>query len=542
MRFAALLLAVSPSFAFADTIIARSVPTDVTVYTSGAIVTRTSQVSLPAGQHTVVLPDLFPHMENSLVEINLPGVTVLASEWKLSGFGPMDHPQTPELIAADAALETAKEALQDQQDKITTAGLSGTAAQAQIVFLKELSNSETLPDGIDTLRDLSRMISEETLAATATIQRSNIDVRALSKVLKALEDDMARAQLAHDALLPYNKDVAQLSLTVTVPAAQDSTLSISHYADANWEPTYDLHLDTSTDTPRLTVERGAMVRQDSGLDWTGVEMTLSSLSLGNNPEPGRPYSRMLRINPPEKARKYDSQVSSLSDRGAAEPMMESPVIIEEAAGGVYLPGIAASYSFAHKVDVNGRFEAVRLSLGTLEFDTEMTAHAVPSRDDTAFRMVKFTNSSGERILPADVVRIYVDGTVIGQTVMAEVVAGGETEIGFGPIHGIRLKRTVLDRNEGDRGIITRSNEKTEDIRIDVENLTGDDWDVTLLDSVPHDEQEDLEITWTASPRPTTENYEDRRGILHWSLDMKAGEKQSISLKTNVTWPDGMILR
>jgi uncharacterized protein (TIGR02231 family) len=543
MRFAALLLAVSPSFAFADTIIARSMPTEATVYTDGAILTRSTDIALPAGQHTVLLPDLFKDMSYFPIDIKLPGATIIASEWKLSNLGPVQHPETPELMAADTALTAAKQALQDHQDQITTAGLSGTAAQSQITFLKQLANSKTLPDGIDTLRDLSRMISEETLAATTAIQQSNIDVRTLSKDLKPLQDDVARAQLAYDALLPYsNQQPAQLSLTISVPSAQTSTLSMSHLTNARWEPTYDLRLDTSKDTPHLTVERGALVRQQSGLDWQGVDMTLSSLSLSTATQPQGPWSRLLRISDPVQLRKLSSQSVRMEMGSAADPIIEAPVIIQDESNAVYIPGIAASYSFAHKVDVNGRYEDVKLSLGTLEFDAEMTARAVPQGHDTAFRMVKFTNTSGERILPANQARLYVDGTIISETALEEIVAGGETEIGFGPIHGIRLTRTVLNRNEGDRGIISRSNEKTEDIRIDVENLTGDTWAVSLLDSVPHTEQEDLSITWSAAPRPTSENDEDRRGILRWALDMEPGEKQSISLKTKITWPDGMILR
>ena len=80
----------------------------------------------------------------------------------------------------------------------------------------------------------------------------------------------------------------------------------------------------------------------------------------------------------------------------------------------------------------------------------------------------FTNASGERILPAEA-SLYVDGRLISDSYVNQIVPGAETELGFGPIHGLRLTRTTLDRNEGDRVIITRSNEITETVRIDVEN-------------------------------------------------------------------------
>jgi hypothetical protein len=58
MRFDIFLLALSPSFVFADTIVARIDPTDVTVFTQGAKVTLRGQIDLPAGIHEIVIPDM----------------------------------------------------------------------------------------------------------------------------------------------------------------------------------------------------------------------------------------------------------------------------------------------------------------------------------------------------------------------------------------------------------------------------------------------------------------------------------------------------
>tara|TARA_B110000881_G_C18587359_1_gene525670 strand:- start:2175 stop:2345 length:171 start_codon:yes stop_codon:yes gene_type:complete len=55
------------------------------------------------------------------------------------------------------------------KDEISKKQLAITAANAQLEFLKLLSDSDTLPDGIDTLRDPSRIISDETLNSNVAI-------------------------------------------------------------------------------------------------------------------------------------------------------------------------------------------------------------------------------------------------------------------------------------------------------------------------------------------------------------------------------------
>lgn len=549
MRFAALLLAVSPSFVFADTITARIAPSDVIVYPQGAVVQRVGEVALPAGMHTLVMPDLPYDLRPQDVQVTVAGATVVAREWREETKGPKYIPDTAEVIAAKQALENAKDAVTALADTIAGAKLGVEAANAQIAFLSELSKSKTLPDGIDTLRDLSKMIAEETLAARKSKQNAEISARELAKEMPDLKDAVGAAQLAYDSLLSPAEETAQLSLTLDVPAAATSAVTVKYLiGEAAWLPTYDMHLSTG-DAPELLVKRGAAVQQTSGERWDNVNLTLSTLLPFGQSDPRHVRTQLLRLIDPELLRKREAakvSVSRLSDAGSPpEPIIEAPVFIEESAamGILDTSGIEAIYTFAHPTSVDSTFDGpVTLTLGELTFDAEIAARAVPMLDETAFRMVSFTNTSDERLLPSQQAKLYVDGTLVAESQLAALVPGEDTEIGFGPLHGLRLTRTVLDRNEGDRGIISRSNEKTEDVRIDVENLTSEPWNVTLLDRVPYTQQEDLSITWNAAPAPDVENHEDRRGILEWDLDVAAGTKQSIILKTKITWPDGMILR
>ena len=229
MRFAALLLAVSPSFVFADTIVTRIAPTDVTVFTQGAEVTRTGQIDLPAGIHEIVIPDMRPNNGGTNTPtVTLSGATLISEKWQNNNSVAQLEPDTQEYAVAKAAVETAQDAVTALKDEISKKQSEITAANAQLEFLKSLSDSDTLPDGIDTLRDLSRMISDETLSANVTIQNAENTVRNLRKNLPNLQDGVAMAQRALSALLPPTDRFAQLTLTVSVPAATNSDISVKY--------------------------------------------------------------------------------------------------------------------------------------------------------------------------------------------------------------------------------------------------------------------------------------------------------------------------
>jgi len=156
-------------------------------------------------------------------------------------------------------------------------------------------------------------------------------------------------------------------------------------------------------------------------------------------------------------------------------------------------------------------------------------------------MADMTNETGELILPGEVMK-YLDERFVGRGFTDLVPVGAETDIAFGPIEGLRLKRQVEERQEGDRGVISRSNDLNEKVRIEVENLTGRDWPVRLTDRVPYSEQEGLEIEWDADPMPDTRDVEGERGILEWRFDVAAGATRVITLEQWLEWPEGKVLR
>ena len=76
----------------------------------------------------------------------------------------------------------------------------------------------------------------------------------------------------------------------------------------------------------------------------------------------------------------------------------------------------------------------------------------------------------------------------------------------------------------------------------IENLTNESWPVKLMDQVPYSEQEDLEISFTADPKPSETDVKGQRGVLAWSFDLAAGEKKEVMLNSLITWPSGKVLQ
>jgi len=536
MRALALVALFLPLPGLADTITLTAPPIAVTAYSQGAIVTRTVTFDIPAGQHDLRIADMDSNLDPSVIDITLTGATLTSRSWDEDGSGPYRAPRTPEWLAARDAFEAATEALAQRDDAIAVALAKAQAAEDQIKFLNGITLPNDAVTDVDTLRTIGQLIASDGTAARSAMRAAEAEARALRKGRDDLAFAVQTAAAALEAVSPPNTDPASLTLSVTATEAGPATLTMRYPTfEAGWAPVYTLHLE---DDASLRVARGVVIEQYSAEDWVDVDLTLSTLSPFTGSEPGTLWPLLRRIEEEQQA-----EIASTVMRSgvAADMMLESPVIAEESVATADLSDIGVTYALPGKVTVRTGEDVVRIALDTMTFDATLSARAVPVRNDTAFRLVEFDNTSPEILLPGQAV-LYVDGQLIGETALQTLPPNAEADIFFGPIDGLRLTRVVLDRNEGDRGIITRSNEETEAVRIEIENLTVRAWNVSVQDAVPYSEQEDLVINWTATPAPDVTAVDDRRGILEWQLALSPGESETIALETNLRWPEGMVLR
>jgi len=542
MRLLSALVFLLPVPAFADSFSLHSKVSDVTVYAMGTKITRATPFSIPAGQHDLILQDLPSYIEFQYVRVQVDGVRMGAMTIRNDYVPPREDTTSPDVQAAEDRIEAIEQQIEAVRDKATGTRLAAEAAAAQISFLGQIGNSNDMAGaGLDTLRDISRMIATEALAAQQSAHAARIEGRRIEGALEDLQEELEKAEQALAALVPEDEDRAYLVISVNADVAAEGTLSVTYFtSEAMWTPIYDMYLSRGS-AASVNIERGALVRQETGETWKDVKLTLSTVMPLSQVEPSVLNPWQYQIVKPEPLR--DSFQEGEAGR-LAEPVLEAPVIVEESMSMVAnFDGYSVVYEYPVPVSIATGADAVRLKLDTMTTGADVTAKAVPRRDETAFLVAKVVNDSGEVLLPSESVSLYVDDVFVGLSEdFPGIPAGDEAELPFGPIDGLRLERVILNQSEGDRGIISRSNEQTGTVQIEITNLTNDTWPVRVLDRVPYSEQEDLQITWSANPEPSEVDVDNQRGILGWDLALKPGERQMIQLDQMLSWPEGMILR
>lgn len=545
MRYLPLIIAALPVPLWAADIPAQSSVRAVTLFPQGATITREVSFSAPAGQHRLILGDLPPDTPLSRVRVSLGGALMGSVSARNDDLPPTDPDVETRQTALRTQIEALEQAILDHDARIRLIRTEVEAAEARVAFLRQLGSGDGVAAlGVEALRDLSGLVGDETLSALKSAHMAQERV-------KGAERDKAETQEALDRLRALLKSLepgtsaarAMLAVDFSAQAATEATATITYtIEDAGWTPVYDMRL--ARDSGALRIERGAFIHQSSGENWDEVALTLSTLRPSEQTAPSEiwPWQRWL-FDPeemqPKQAARSDGALGTFSDAHAAEPVAEAALVRQAEAD---FDGLSVSYDYPGRLSVANRADRVRIALGALEAQVDLVAQAVPLVDGTAFLMADFANETDEVILPSAEAMFYLDGRFVGQRSVDLIPAGGMAELSFGPIEGLRLSRDIIKRSEGDRGVISKSNQVSEHARISIENLTGESWPVRLIDRVPYSEQEDLRITWSSDLEVTEQDLEARRGVLAWSFDLPAGGRQVINLTHRIDWPEGKVLQ
>jgi uncharacterized protein (TIGR02231 family) len=155
-------------------------------------------------------------------------------------------------------------------------------------------------------------------------------------------------------------------------------------------------------------------------------------------------------------------------------------------------------------------------------------------------MAEFTNNTPEPFLPGQA-SVSRDGVFVGRIPFALIPAGAKAEVSFGALEGLQLDYTMLDNNTGDRGFLTTSSTRNQQMEFSVENLLNSTETVQTVFALPFAEQEDLSVKVRTAPDPDETDFEKRRGVSVWSLDLGPGEKKTVRVTVDMDWPDGQEL-
>jgi uncharacterized protein (TIGR02231 family) len=508
----------------------------VTVYPDGASVTRVITLDLPAGDNSAVLKDFPLALDPSSLRVEGEAGTKLT-------IGAIDT--RPPRAAPPVNLPELDKRIESLKDE--RANLQGAvdAAAARRKFAERFAESSPAGIGdkgearpISEWRAAFAAVAEEVAAADTAIRDAERKQRELDRQIAQLEQDRAQK--------PPNKLEVRIDLAAS--AATKATLRVTYAVrNARWAPLYDARLDTGAKDrkPALELVRRAEIIQNTGEDWSNVALSVSTVRTargGNAPDLNSlivQYPQLQRPMPAAPIGAASDSVRQFARGGLAklaEPQAERERADEQQAT-ADVGGFQVMFNSPGRVSLGASEGAKSLRVSTVTLAPDLTVHAAPVKDPTAFLEASFKQNEDAPLLPGRV-SIYRDGSFVGRGQMAAASKDETVRLGFGADDKIKIERAVVKRNEGSAGLIVTTS-KTDERSFKTTVRNGHDFPIKIAieDQLPVSENEEIQVEMLpATTPPTATNLRDKRGVLEWAYDAKPGEVREIAFAWRVRWP------
>jgi uncharacterized protein (TIGR02231 family) len=557
MRFsiaiAGLLLTALPVAAIADEVPATSKVDAVTVFLSGAEVTRTTRLALPKGAHTIVFTDLPAEAVPGSVRVNGQSTAKLNIE-------SVDSRRRYVPRADQAVVQAARKRIEDEIERLRDErGLAQgeqDAAQTQKLLLKNLAelpgrteerpNQPAVPP-TDWSQILMLIASGMTDAQKSALD-AEVRKRQLDRRIEELEKELS-------GLAPARVEQTEVKVNVNAAAQLEAELTV-HYQvrNAAWSPRYDARLDTGSKTAasRLDLTRRAEIKQRTGESWENVKLELSTtrptadaaapeidtMTVDFEPEP-RPVAAApppmggVANKPLFAARRSRKEADTMmaAEDAAPAPEME----IAEQGSAVATAPFQAVFKVPNRLSVPATGEPKRVLLQEDTIEPLLTVRTVPKHDPKAYLYAKLVVPVGSPLLPG-AVSLFRDGTFVGTGRIPVLAPGEDHELGFGADDQVRVRHAIINEKRGETGLISSARTDSRNYRITVKNLHERAVGLVVHDQIPVSRNQDIKVDLLGPTAPTRKDIEDKQGVIAFESKLEPEQELVIEFGYRVTWP------
>ena len=540
------LVTTSITPALAADIAALSRVDAVTVFPSGAEVTRAAEASIAAGEHTLI----FDNLPGDLVPETLRVEGVAGGDVEIGSVDArMVHLPSTTIDGRRKALEAEIRKLTDERTRLDQVIAD---AEYQKGLMQNLAANAFAPppkEGAAKTFDAADLGQLLDLVAgkLETFSRSILEAQVRQR---EIDQSIADLNTAMAALAPQEQARMVVSVHLSAPAAAKGTFRLKYrIANAGWQPIYDARLTSPdrTASARIELVRRAAVVQSTAESWDNVALTLSTARPVGATAAPEITPQQLDGHDPEVAEGYMRQSDALlapapPTQIAGNALEDAPKQearkVNQVEAEVAVAGFQALYAIPGRVSVDNTGTAKNVRIDTTVIEATLSARAVPKLDPTAYLTAAFTLPGETPLLPGTAM-LYRDGVFMGQGHLPMLSPGEEAKLGFGADDLIKVKRVEVRRQTGEEGLISTSNVDERAYDITVRSLHDFAIPVTVLDQMPFSVREEIKVTeLPGMTAPSVRDFEKKRGVRAWTFDLEPDSEKVLKHGYKVTWPEG----
>ena len=469
-------------------VVAPSPSARVTLYATGASVTETRQLTPAEGVVRFSLPAA---VDTQSLRITIAGATVTGMQIVKAPAMPDDG---PDAVALRAARQKVSE-------------LTGEIAvlKARLDFWMKASDEP----GHD-MQTAEAIFAEHVAALNRQRQETEAALSVAQNELIRLEERQQTRGVS-ETVFNVTAHVVRVD-NATGPLA----VQLSYILNAcGWRPL--MRLDALTGQNGIDLERIAVIEQKTGMDWTQVELTLSTAATAVQVEPPRLGSWRIEPLRAVEPRPVANRAATMDLLGEDMPMAAAKSSLRASAPAFSEEASSERWDLGIKDVPAGT--PVLVALDKQQWTARFVRLIRPARQRIAYLVGQVELPEALHI-PAGAAQYFVDGVYVGTGSFA--FSDRQKDIAFGPDPAVTAVMTADTAQSGTHGIVGRRQSYDWRWTITVKNAHTRPVDVRVEDALPQSGDSDIVIKIDDSPAAERDEQ-----TLIWNLTVPAGGEERI---------------
>jgi len=500
---------------------------EVTVYTDRARVTRRGTVSLTGNETALAIASLPATLETESVRATGAGTVAVRLLGVRSNRVFSSEPvgdRIAELTQQIQELETQKRAIKDKL----------VARRIQLKFVEDLSEksvgffSSSIAKqqvGLNETGELLNFLGTNYLKYVSAIAQHERQQHELDNQIQALKRNLEQVRTSH------SQQSFNIIVAIEPSGSGNFELELSYVVKrASWTPLYDLRVNTTNN--QINLHYLADVKQNTGEDWTGVALTLSTAKpgLGSLPPKLEPwYIEIFELKEPAGRGSSEDDLFDLEElleEGYAGNSFQGRgrrIEAETAAAQISREGGTVSFQVGGNIKIPSDGTPHKVTIFSDNYPSKPKYIAVPRLVSFAYLQAVVVNPlTGATLLPGKA-NIFRDNTFVGTVKIENISPGQEFNLNLGIDEGLKIDRDLVER-QVDKKMIGHQRRTSYAYRLNVTNLQQVQVHLTLREQLPVSRNEQIKVRSTlTNPKIVL----GEMGLLEWEISLPPQAKQEL---------------
>ncbi|MBI1184061.1 mucoidy inhibitor MuiA family protein [bacterium] len=518
---------------YAETIDLASKISGVTVYPSGATISRTASTQITKGNKTLRFYGISNSIDPNSIQLEAKGDYIVQSiAYRYDYLKPIEESKEVK------KLQDSLQWLADKKDLMTAEKYAYEQELSFIISNKTVGNQQQLSQS-EEFDKLAEIIRKRILEIKRILFDYGIKERKINARYYAIQAQIN--EIRGNSPQPQGIIEVQLLAEENISGSFKITYMVRN---AGWRPVYDLKFN-ELDQP-IAAKYNAYVHQSTGVEWTNVNLLLSTTNPSQDNTKPQLHPWQLYYKEPiqyttrnvaiMEAYEYKEEADGTSITDSARMPDNKPAMNAAEFTAIMESVLAMDFEVNLPYTIGSDGKERVINLRKIEIPATYTYYAAPKLVQEAFLVANLTDWVNMQLLPGEA-NIFMGDSYMGKSYLNPGIGSDTIAVAFGRDKMVQINRQLLSR-ECKKSRIAGKQRHNLSFEITVRNLHKTEITLVIDDQIPISSIEEIEVELNEK---SGADYIAKTGLLTWELKIKPGATEQKKFSFEVRHPRNKVV-